>query len=58
MNPTSQFKGENTLGKILEDIRSQLFTSSRSRIEEFLKDNSKAPSGSTSALNSAFWKNI
>jgi predicted NAD-dependent protein-ADP-ribosyltransferase YbiA (DUF1768 family) len=37
----NQFNGENTLGKILEDIRTQLFTSSK-------------PSGSTTGLDTAF----
>lgn len=36
MKPIPQFKGENVLGKILEDIRLRLFTETRSQIEQSL----------------------
>jgi ribA/ribD-fused uncharacterized protein len=51
----SPFNDGNHLGKILMEIRTQLFTSSRSQIEQFRKGDATKPIGSTSALDSSFW---
>jgi predicted NAD-dependent protein-ADP-ribosyltransferase YbiA (DUF1768 family) len=49
------FNDGNHLGKILMEIRTQLFTSSRSEIVQFIKGDATKPIGSTSALDSTFW---
>ena len=54
----SPFNDGNHLGKILMEIRTQLFTSSRSQIEQFRKGDATKPIGSTAALDSSFWTNI
>jgi len=58
MKPSNQFIGQNILGKILMNIRNQLFTSTRDEIVQFLENDAKAPSNSSSYLQSAFWKDI
>ena len=57
MKPSNQFTGQNILGKILMNIRNQLFTSTRDEIVQFLENDAKAASNS-SYLQSAFWKDI
>ena len=37
------------------EIRTQLFTSSQSQIDQFRKGDATKPNGSTSALDSPFW---
>jgi len=54
----SPFNDGNHLGKILMELRTQLFTSSRSQIDKFLKGDATKPSGSTAVLNSSFLTNI
>ena len=51
----SPFNDGNHLGKILMEIRTQLFTSSQSQIDQFRKGDATKPNGSTSALDSPFW---
>jgi len=51
----SPFKSGNNLGKILINIRNQLFTSSRSLIEEFLINDANF---SSAQLDTPFWKDI
>ena len=58
MKPTSQFTGQNKLGKILMTIRKQLFTSTEYDIKLFLENDSKELISSTGYLQSAFWKDI
>ena len=58
MKPSNQFTGKNILGNILMAIRNQLFTSTKNDIVQFLENDAKAPSNSSSYFQSAFWKDI
>ena len=55
MKPSNQFTGQNILGNILMAIRTQLFTSTKDEIVQFLENDAKEPRNSTSALDSPFW---
>jgi predicted NAD-dependent protein-ADP-ribosyltransferase YbiA (DUF1768 family) len=48
----SPFNDGNHLGKILMELRTQLFTSSRSQIDQFINGDANPSSG---ALNTPFW---
>lgn len=58
MKPTSQFTGQNKLGKILMIIRNQLFTSTENEVRIFLENDAKEPIRSTDYLQTAFWKDV